>query len=88
MLQYGTVEPYTLDILKGLIKVPELKDFYLVGGTALSLYFGHRKSIDLDLFSITEFQADLLIAPLEKNYPGFTYANTHNPIGLLLSLMI
>ena len=25
--------------------------FYLAGGTALSLYFGHRKSVDLDWFS-------------------------------------
>ena len=35
--------------------VPELKDFYLAGGTALALHLGHRKSIDLDLFSENEF---------------------------------
>jgi hypothetical protein len=27
------------------------KNFYLVGGTAISLYLGHRRSIDFDLFS-------------------------------------
>ena len=27
------------------------KDFYLAGGTALALYFGHRKSIDFDFFT-------------------------------------
>jgi hypothetical protein len=32
-----------------------LKQFNLVGGTALSLYIGHRKSIDLDLFSHQQF---------------------------------
>lgn len=31
--------------------IPELEDFALVGGTALSLQYGHRLSIDIDLFS-------------------------------------
>lgn len=35
--------------------VPELKDFSLVGGTALALQFGHRLSIDLDLFTNKPF---------------------------------
>ncbi|MBU1085192.1 nucleotidyl transferase AbiEii/AbiGii toxin family protein, partial [Patescibacteria group bacterium] len=30
-------------------------DFYLVGGTALALQLGHRRSIDYDLFSIKPF---------------------------------
>ena len=29
------------------------KSFYLVGGTAIALYLGHRRSIDFDLFSST-----------------------------------
>lgn len=28
------------------------REFYLVGGTAISLYLGHRKSIDFDLFKL------------------------------------
>ncbi|MEM7790854.1 MAG: nucleotidyl transferase AbiEii/AbiGii toxin family protein [Verrucomicrobiota bacterium] len=35
----------------------KLNSFYLVGGTALSLHFGHRKSIDLDLFTSEPFNA-------------------------------
>jgi hypothetical protein len=31
------------------------KNFGLVGGTAIALYLGHRKSIDFDLFSLKEF---------------------------------
>lgn len=31
------------------------KDFGLVGGTAVALYLGHRRSIDFDLFSLKEF---------------------------------
>lgn len=34
-----------------------MKGFYLVGGTALAFYIGHRKSIDLDLFSNSDFEA-------------------------------
>ena len=30
---------------------PEIKDFYLAGGTALALQIGHRQSVDFDLAS-------------------------------------
>ena len=62
--------------------IPELGNFYLVGGTALALHFGHRKSIDIDLFSDQAFDNSSLIGPLENSFPSFTYRNTHNPIGL------
>jgi hypothetical protein len=29
------------------------KSFYLVGGTAIALYLGHRRSIDFELFTVT-----------------------------------
>lgn len=58
MLQLKTVDRKTLDLIIQLMKIPELKDFRLVGGTALALQFGHRKSIDIDLFGKTLF-ADL-----------------------------
>jgi hypothetical protein len=38
------------------MEMPELKDFSLVGETALSLLYGHRKSIDIDLFSDKLFE--------------------------------
>ena len=50
MLQTRTVEAKTLQLLKELQAKPYMSDFKLAGGTALSLYIGHRKSIDLDLF--------------------------------------
>src|SRR4051812_21039970 len=81
MLQYSTVGSGTLDLLKQLMAVPELKDFYLVGGTALALYYGHRKSIDLDLFSTTSFRDEEILPALEK-FPGFAYNNVHNPVGI------
>lgn len=50
MLQTRTVEAKTLQLLKELQAKPYMSDFKLAGDTALSLYIGHRKSIDLDLF--------------------------------------
>ena len=52
MLHIATVEPHTLGLLNRLMRETPLAEFNLVGGTALSLQIGHRKSIDLDLFSI------------------------------------
>lgn len=56
MLHLKTVEPHTFSILEQLMKIPELKDFSLVGGTTLSLLYGHRMSVDLDLFSNKPFE--------------------------------
>lgn len=50
MLHYETISPSTLELLKSIQSIPFLQDTYLVGGTALALQLGHRKSIDLDIF--------------------------------------
>jgi len=41
----------TKSVLDTLSTAGFIKNFYLAGGTALALYFGHRFSIDLDWFS-------------------------------------
>lgn len=38
----------------------KFKSFYLVGGTALALQIGHRRSVDFDLFSSESFPPRLL----------------------------
>lgn len=60
MLQTTTVEKRTLELLKQLQSQSELSDFHLAGGTALALYLGHRKSIDLDLFTPYPFNTTRL----------------------------
>ena len=63
MLHLTTVEPHTFSVLNQLMKMPELQDFSLVGGSALSLLYGHRKSVDLDLFSNKPFEnVDIVVA--------------------------
>jgi len=45
-----------------------LSDFLLAGGTNLALQIGHRRSVDLDLFSYKSFDAQELEKHLHKNY--------------------
>ncbi|MCF8234114.1 MAG: nucleotidyl transferase AbiEii/AbiGii toxin family protein [Bacteroidales bacterium] len=66
MLYKNAVEESTLELLKSIQSKDYLKGFYLVGGTALSLYLGHRKSIDLDLFS--NFSLSELLEFYQKKY--------------------
>lgn len=66
MLHYATIEPNTLELLKKLQTMAELKDTRLVGGTALALQMGHRKSVDLDLFGHINCTPDELESALRK----------------------
>lgn len=68
MLYIETVESDTLELLRGLMDKPYLSTFCLVGGTSLSLQIGHRKSIDLDLFSETDFDGDKLLTSLAQDF--------------------
>lgn len=51
MLPAQAVDTANLQLLAQLMQEPLLKPFVLVGGTALALHLGHRRSRDLDLFS-------------------------------------
>jgi len=66
MLHYKTIEPRTLGILKKIQQNTEFSQLKLVGGTALALQIGHRKSIDLYFFGIIETDNIILIRELEK----------------------
>jgi len=68
MLHYQTVEPNILELLNSLMTHPDLKQFVLVGGTALSLHIGHRKSVDLDLFTIEDFETNNIVPLLSEAY--------------------
>lgn len=46
------------------------KEFYLVGGTAIALHIGHRRSIDFDLFKFSTIRHRNIIAKIDSfNYP-------------------
>jgi hypothetical protein len=54
-LHFNTVTPLLKSILEDLMQAEEFASFRLVGGTALSLYYGHRMSVDIDLFSDADY---------------------------------
>ncbi len=79
MLYKETVEPSTLGLLIELMNLPELQQFRLVGGTALSLLLGHRKSIDIDLFTDQPFDRNLILNKLSNRFQDFIFADEKSP---------
>lgn len=61
ILTSGQIE--LLPYLKGF-----QRSFYMVGGTAVAMYIGHRRSIDFDLFTQTQLNKSRIKAKL-KNIP-------------------
>ncbi|RIK80268.1 hypothetical protein DCC62_04210 [candidate division KSB1 bacterium] len=49
-MQENILRPEQKSDLELLGRIPEIKQFYLAGGTALALQIGHRYSVDLDFF--------------------------------------
>jgi hypothetical protein len=70
MLRKESVDETTLGLIRQLQGKEYLKGFILVGGTGLALQIGHRKSIDIDLFSISDFDQVSILENLEKDF-GF-----------------
>jgi predicted nucleotidyltransferase component of viral defense system len=83
MLYFKTIEPGTLSLLKKLMAIDELKQFNLVGGTALSLQYGNRVSIDLDLFTTEQFSYPTIIACLKREFgDSFEYEGKESNFGV------
>jgi hypothetical protein len=68
MLYKETVTKEMWELLQRLMKDEKLKDFNLVGGTALSLMIGHRLSIDLDLFTTKDFDEQAILTHLGNQH--------------------
>ena len=62
ILHLNTVSPVLKDYLHRLMNFESLGSFYLAGGTALALQLGHRRSVDIDLFTNLKYG--------EMNLPG------------------
>lgn len=83
-LYYNTVTPLLSSVLKTLMAAKEFNVFRLVGGTALSLYRGHRESVDIDLFTDAEYDSidfNTIDAFLRSTYP-YVDTNNYNVIGM------
>ena len=72
MLYWNTVTPILKDSLLVFMQSKAFIDFRLVGGTALSLYRGHRMSVDIDLFTDAQYGAidfGSIDKFLQENFP-------------------
>ena len=89
-LYYNTVTPLLHSILKTVMVADEFKEFRLVGGTALSLYRGHRESVDIDLFTDAVYGTidfDAINVFLRDTYP-YVDTSSDNLIGFGKSYFI
>lgn len=58
-----------IDLLKEIVSNIDIGEYYLAGGTALSLQLGLRKSVDFDFFVPHKFNTDALYTQLADLCP-------------------
>lgn len=70
MLYKGTVSAEMMELWLKLMQDENLNNFYLAGGTALSLQIGHRRSVDIDLFTDKNVDRESIKVKLKDRYNG------------------
>lgn len=80
MLHLTTLDTSTYKLLQEIFRIELIKNkFALAGGTSLALQIGHRRSIDLDLFSIEPFDVKELEIILATNQSfSFEYKGSNS----------
>lgn len=68
MLYKEAVDTSALELLRSLQSKEYLKGFNLAGDTALALYNGHRKSVDIGLFSDFSFDTEQMLENLNQDF--------------------
>jgi len=86
MLHLETVAASTLELLKELQGLDSLRETRLVGGTALSLQYGHRISVDLDLF-VHNLEADFITIISEIKNKGYKIDIRKQSSTILISMI-
>lgn len=81
MLHRETISDTLFDTLEILSQEPVLASFRLVGGTALALQLGHRKSDDLDFFTEGSFDLNTVKQVINR-LPGQATLMAEKPTGL------
>ena len=79
------IAPKTFELIQQLQSLEFLNNFYLVGGTSLALQLGHRNSIDIDLFTQSEFDDIDLMEKLNAVYETKTIYQKKNTIISLIN---
>ena len=85
MLHLETIEPATLELIRRLQALPMFAETRLVGGTALALQFGHRVSVDLDIFGKWNYAEDM---QAELSKVGHVEKESGTPSGRMAFLYV
>lgn len=85
-LFWNTITENMKFVLNGFSQSEIGKHFYLAGGTALALQLGHRRSVDLDLFSPTE-DIPMIRPGLEETLASFNATLADSSWGNLVYLV-
>ncbi len=71
MFHEATISNEQLDVLRKLSDLTKVADnFYLAGGTALTLRLGHRRSYVFDFFSEREFESESFSNMIKLDFGG------------------
>lgn len=76
MLHLNSINEVTYHLLQSLCVKDYLQNFALAGGTSLALQLGHRKSIDIDLFSFDEANMSEISLFLENDFDDIDIRRT------------
>jgi len=73
----SAIDPFLLESLKKMQANDLFKNYYLTGGTALSLQIGHRLSEDIDLFTKNDMDKEAILY-FAKKYISEDYTIKNN----------
>jgi len=89
MLHKEAVDNPTLELISQLQSKDYLHGFHLVGGTAIALMLGHRKSIDIDLFSDFSFDTAQLLENISADFDFNLFFSSKNTLkGSIVQIQI
>ena len=89
MLYSESVNDAVLELIYSLQEKSYFREFFLVGGTGLALQIGHRKSDDIDLFTIDDFNQKNLLEKLELDFAfRLDYIETNTIKGVINGIKI
>lgn len=80
MIHSETVTSNLLEIAQQLCDNPQLNMFRIVGGTAIALHLGHRKSVDIDFFTSEKINKRDILLILRDMFPGTEFYITQHSI--------
>ena len=81
MLYFNTVSPILKEVLEEIMINDLFLPYRLVGGTSLSLQFGHRMSVDIDLFTDSDYGSvdyNSFYDYFSSKYPFVKYGRLEN----------